>query len=251
MSDGLAPWASPRVIAEEGACKLLGPKDLFCSAACAAGTTCAGNDQCAPSPAKRSVGNIEVGGALQAITAKSNPITLAYSSTIFEPFPGFETGSLITVTAEGGELSPFTLNATGVSPLSSDATKVAVTPGEPVTLTWGATAADRLQNDVAITFTVNAHGVLTGWIECETEDSGSFELPAQLVKQLIDLGLSGFPRASIARRTTDTAPLPGGCVDLSVSSEITIELEIDGLTSCQKNEDCPAAQSCSAELACE
>jgi Cys-rich repeat protein len=82
------------------------------------------------------------------------------------------------------------------------------------------------------------------------EDDGEFEVPAELVTQLVDLGLSGFPSAALGRRSTDGVRVEPGCIDLRISSEITVELEVDGLISCTSNADCPEGQSCSAELAC-
>jgi hypothetical protein len=250
VSNGVAPGALSRVIAAEGSCELLGPPSLLCSTPCGSGMTCAGDDNCVPSPMKVSAGAIGVSGLLAPLDVNPNGITLDYSSTIFDPFPAFETGAAIELSAEGEEVGAFTLNASGVSAMVSPDSVISVASGSGALFTWDASTANPSQANVFISFTVNAHGSVTGWIECTAEDTGSFEIPAGLVTQLIELGLSGFPRARLGRRSTDTAAVEAGCVDLSVSSEVTINLEVDGLTSCNADTDCPEGETCSPDLAC-
>jgi hypothetical protein len=250
VSNGVAPAAIPDVLAASGSCELVGPRSLFCSTPCESGQTCAGDDTCVPTPQKVSVGSLSLTGLLAEVEVSPNGITSDYSKTIMDPFPGFEPGAAIQITAAGEDSEAFTMGAWGVAKLDSPERFVQVAPGSGVTLEWDATAANPAQSQVAVTFTVNAHGATTGWIECTAEDTGSFEIPEPLVTQLIELGLSGFPRVSLARRSTDTVALPGGCVDFQVSSDVTLELEIDGLISCNTSEDCPDGQSCSPELAC-
>lgn len=251
VSDGVAPAAIPEVVAEEGGCQLLGPRNLFCSESCASGTTCAGDDQCVPTPMKVSAGSVAVSGLATELTADPNGITGDYSKTLQEPFPAFEPGAALTLSAAGDVVGAFSLDAYGVAAMTTELGMVPVSKGSPVTLTWDASPADPSQAAVYVGFTVNAHGAVTGWIECTAPDTGSFDIPATLVSQLIDLGLSGFPRATLGRRSTDTTTTSAGCVDFSVSSEVTLDLEVDGLVSCNTDDDCPDAQTCSPVLACE
>ena len=251
VSDSVAPNAIPELIASEGACKLVGPRDLSCDPVCAATQACAGNDVCVPKPQKVSVGTVSVTGLLAPIEVDANGITLDYSLTIPDPYPGFDAGAAITLSAAGGELEAFTMNAMGVAPMVTSLSAVEVQTGSAASLSWDASAADPSKSGVHIKLSVNTHGATPGSIECAVPDTGSFDVPAGLVTQLVGMGLSGFPRVVLGRRTTDTANIAGGCVDFSVSSEVTLDLQVDGLISCTSNTDCPAEQPiCSPQLAC-
>jgi hypothetical protein len=76
-------------------------------------------------------------------------------------------------------------------------------------------------------------------------------LSADILQQLVDLGLSGFPRVSLTRETLDSEEISGGCVDLSVSSEVKLDITVDGLVSCNSVDDCPDGLACNASLFCE
>jgi hypothetical protein len=129
-------------------------------------------------------------------------------------------------------------------------TAVSIQRDLPAVFSWEPSEAGTANVAVYIDVTVNPHGATTGWIECVVEDDGEFEVPAELVTELVDLGLSGFPSASLGRRSTDGVQAEPGCIDLRISSEITLDLEVDGLISCTTDADCPEGQSCSVELAC-
>jgi hypothetical protein len=202
-------------------------------------------------PEKVSAGTIQVTGLAAPVEIDPNGISFDYSKTISDPFPGFETGAAIALAAAGDVIEPFSLNALGVSELASAVDTVSVARDSAVALTWDAPETDSPESEVFVSFTVNAHGSVTGWIECTVEDDGSFEIPAGIVTNLIDLGLSGFPRVTLSRRSAANTSVSTGCVDLRVESELTLELEVEGLVSCNTNDDCPEGTSCSAELACE
>ncbi len=250
VSNGITPRAIPEVIDEVGSCRLLGPRDLFCSEGCASGETCAGEDTCVPVPENVSAGSVSVVGANEPIELEPNGITLGYSASLVDSYPGFNAGSPIHLSAGGDVTEPFEMNAVGVSPMNSAMDVVAIQRGSAVSLQWEPADVPETPTEIYINFTLNTHGTLLGWLECTTEDTGEFTVPEPLLAQLIELGLSGFPRATLGRRSSDTAALDAGCVDLSVSSEVTLDLELEGLTSCNSDEDCPSGQACSPELAC-
>lgn len=250
ISDGVAPTGLNREIASEGACQLLGP--LVCSTACASGTACAGDDMCAPLPMKQSAGAITVTGLLVPVEVMANGITGEYSKTILDPYPAFEPGAAIALSAAGATIPAFTLRGWGVPELETPLSTINVSSGSPVPLTWETAGVNTEHSEIFISFSVNVHGATTGWIECTVPDTGSFDLPAGLVSDLIDLGLSGFPRMTITRRSADSTALSAGdCVDFEVASQVTIELTVDGLVSCNDDTDCPEGQMCTPELACE
>jgi hypothetical protein len=82
------------------------------------------------------------------------------------------------------------------------------------------------------------------------DDTGSFEIPEPLVTALVDDGLSGFPTVVIVRSSVDSASIDPGCVELRVKSEVTLPVEIPGLTSCDGDEDCTPPETCQSDLTC-
>ncbi len=250
ISNGVAANAVPEVKATSGSCELLGAPNLFCATPCESGTICAGDDTCIPTPMKISAGTVSVAGAATTISKDANGITLDYNETINEPYPAFNVGDSLTLSAAGEEAPAFTLNGEGVGLMTSSAETVDVVENQDVALSWDTTGAST-NSKVEIELTVNAHGGTPAWISCEADDTGSFSIPADLVQQLVDMGLSGFPRVSITRETVDSLDLSNGCVDFSVTSSLTLDVSIDGLVSCSGTEDCPNGQTCNETLVCE
>lgn len=250
VSTGTAPSSIPNVAAEGGGCQLLTPRNLFCTA-CDTTQVCAGDEQCVPKPSKVSAGPLHVSGMASQVDVSPNAITLDYSKTVLEPFPGYEAGAEIQLEADGDVIGPFASTLWGVPALETSQEVVAVKRDEPARLEWDTAGTDAEQAAIFVSFSVNVHGTVTGWIECSAPDTGSFEIPAALVTQLVDMGLSGFPRVDVERRSNATVTLPEGCVDTYVSSKITLDIEVDGLTSCNVSADCPDGQMCSPEMVCE
>lgn len=252
ISDGIAPAGVYREISSAGSCQLLGPRDLFCATPCASDATCAGEDTCVPKPMKQSAGTITITGLEAPVEVMANGITGIYSDTILDPYPLFEAGASIELSASGDVFAPFKLYGWGVPPLVTPLSTVNVASGSAVPLSWETAGVNAEQSEIFISFSVNVHGATTGWIECTVPDTGSFEIPAALVSDLIDLGLSGFPRMTMTRRSADSTDLStGDCVDFEVGSQVTIELTVDGLVSCNEDAECPEGQVCTPELACE
>jgi hypothetical protein len=252
ITDAIVPSAVFELLAEEGPCQLLAPRSLFCDPECESGTTCDDQGSCIPTPANLTVGDVSVTGLLAPLDASPHPITSTYSSSILDPFPAFEVGSAILLSASGeGNIGPFALEGTGIASMVTSTNNVPIQRDMPASFTWDASGADPETSAVYIDITVNPHGSTTSWIECRVEDTGEFDVPASLVTQLVDLGLSGFPRATLGRRSTDGVRLEGGCVDLRISSELTLDLAVEGLVSCNTSDECPDGQSCSSELHCQ
>jgi hypothetical protein len=180
-----------------------------------------------------------------------NALTLDYSKTFLDPYPAYEAGSALTFRAAGDVIPAFEAEVVGVPKLASELPAVAVKHGEPARLEWNAEAITPDQTSIFVSFSVNVHGAVTGWIECIAPDTGAFDIPAEMVSALIDLGLSGFPRVDLERRSSATVELAEGCIDVYASSEVTLQVEVDGLASCNKDADCAEGQSCTPEKVCE
>lgn len=250
VSDGASPVGETDV-ASEGLCRLVGP--AVCATTCASGTVCVGNDVCMANPTEESAGKITVTGMLTPLELMVNGITGTYSKTIADPYPAFEPGAAIQLSASGDTIPAFTLHGWGVPPLVvTSPSPISVSSGSGVPLAWETTGVNPEQSEVFINFEVNVHGAATGHIECTVPDTGSYELPEALVTDLIDRGLSGFPRMEMIRRSVDSTELASGnCVEFEVGTQVTIELAVDGLVSCSDDLPCPDGQTCTPELTCE
>jgi hypothetical protein len=252
ISDSVRPSGKSQEIATEGACRLLSPPDLFCSTPCESGMTCAGNNMCVPAPMNQSAGTLTVTGLQVPLEVTLNGITGLYDKTILDPFPAFQPGAAIQLSAAGGAIPAFTLRGWGVPPLVTSLTAVNVSSGSGVPLTWDTAGVNTQQSEIYIWFSVDVHGTTKRWIDCVVPDSGSFTLPATLVSRLIEFGLSGFPRMYIERRTADSTQVSAGkCVSFEVASQVGLNLVVEGLISCSENADCPTGQTCTTEQQCE
>lgn len=250
VSNGVLPSSVPAVAAEGGGCELLVPRNLLCTS-CGSTQACAGDDVCVAKPARVSAGTLRVEGLLTDLEVAPNGITTEYSKTVLDPFPAYVPGDTLKLHADGDVVSAFEAELIGVPPLTSSLTSVAVKQGEPAVLSWDAEASNPEETAIFVSFSVNVHGAVTGWIECTAPDNGEFEIPAELVSQLIDLGSSGFPRVDLERRSSATVDLESGCVDLFVASEITLDIDLEGLSSCNEDQDCESDQTCNDQKVCE
>jgi hypothetical protein len=204
-----------------------------------------------PKPIKISAGLVQVTGLSEPVDVKLSTITIDYSKTILEPFPAYEVGAELELAAQGSEVPGFTANLFGVPQMTTALDTIVVKRGEAAPIEWDVTGVDPEQSAVFISFSVNVHGAVTGWIECVAPDTGNFEVPEELVTELVDLGLSGFPRADLERRSSATVQLPTGCVDAFVSSNVRLDIEVEGLASCNEDAECDEDQTCNVQKVCE
>jgi hypothetical protein len=165
------------------------------------------------------------------------------------PHPGFDEGATIELTAQGGDLEPFTLSGEGVAPHVVAEAPLVATMGQPLTLTWEAGAASEAVR-VSVKIEFNRHGGTPNWVECDMDDTGSFEVPVSIVDALLGLEVSGWPTVTFTRRSVDSADLDVGCIELQVFSQVVRELEIDGVQSCDDDHPCPNDQACPVNLVC-
>lgn len=250
VTSGVVPSGVPEVLAEEAGCQLLGVPPLFCDPGCGSGQTCGAGGVCITAPTKISAGILSVSGLAQEISQAANGITGDYSQTFKSPYPGFDPGAQISLQTSGDVAPGFLLHGIGVELMSSPHESFPVESGAPSKILWDAPSVESDDVHVHVSLTVNAHGATTGWIECTGPDTGELSIPGELVSGLVELGLSGFPRVTITRRSVDSVAVDDGCIELAVSSELMVSVEVPGLVSCSSKEDCPAEQICQPELVC-
>jgi hypothetical protein len=82
------------------------------------------------------------------------------------------------------------------------------------------------------------------------EDDGELVIAADLVTQLVDRGVAGFPTVTVTRRSVDSTMIAPGCVELEIGAQVIREVAIPGLSSCSNERPCPDGQTCQSDLTC-
>ena len=229
---------------EEAGCQLLAIASPFCDPPCVQGQ-CNLEDECVPYPQPADVGNVRVEGLGDPFTLTPTGASAVYMPRESPPFPPCNEGDPVRFETEA-----FDLESTCISPLEltvGDA-PVRFKTGEPVALDW-----EPPQNDgetrIEIDVDLSHHGGTKGKIYCSIADTGTFQMPQELVDGLVELGLSGFPTISIAR--VSHTELPGRPeVTLTIQSSVVRPLDT-GLVSCAGDDDnCPDGLTCQPDFAC-
>ena len=247
--DGVSVLRARKELASALTCRLLTTHATTCDPACTPGNECGIGDKCVPAPRKMDVGEVSITGLAKPVKMSAIAPVNEYNFVGELGHPAFSPGAKVTLTAAGGKASPFTIEAVGVAPLEAQQHAPLVKAGLPVTVTW--TTDEVAHGDVTIVLNVNQHGTGGGEIACVAKDSGSFTIPAMLVDGLLKLGTSGFPALTIVRQGSGIATIAQGCVGLTLVSSTVLDVNIPGLVSCSGPEDCPAGQSCTADLVCQ
>lgn len=250
------------VALEDGACRVETPRVPFCDGGCGA-DVCAEDGVCLPYPAGQNVGEVTLSGVLlvsgetQIVLREVNKNYQAPAATSFA-FPSVVEGEDVKVHATGGEYPGFDLAAPGVAPLTLAPADFELDVDKALELSWPA-PSDPSRSRIRLKLDISHHGGTRGMIQCEAEDSGSLTLSAELVSELIGLGVAGFPTLLLTRVSTDTAGIPQGRVELTVSSKVEQPVTVAGVvscnsTSCEADDDgcipCPDGSTCQADLTC-
>jgi len=234
----------------EGSCQLLKPRAPFCEEPCGGSAVCVEDNQCQPYPSSVSVGTVTVEGLrtesgedsfeMEIVANNYQPVGVDLS------YPAFEEGDDIAVSA----LSPvFAIEAKGIGPLKIHNESITIEDSQSVTLTWEPPQQQDI-SDIHLKLDISHHGGSKGKIECDVEDTGSFEVPGALLDELKALGFSGFPSLIISRKSVGTGPASVGQLELAIVSTVELPVEIPGLISCFDDDDCPEGQICDEDRAC-
>jgi hypothetical protein len=248
VRDAVLPSDVWAIEAEEGDCRLRVGPALRCDEACGAERTCAGERGCVDYPRNRSVGAVTVAGLAAPVAMEPSAVG-AYNFLGDLPHPGFAEGAPLRLEAAGGDYAAFALEATGIAALEAPEGEVAASADRPIALRWTPPASPgpaRVQVKVDIAH----HGGTLAEIECDAADTGALDIPASLVGRLFAHGVAGFPAVTLTRRTVDSARIAPGCVDFTVASVVVRDVVIDGVRSCNFDEDCPDGQTCAPALVC-
>lgn len=239
VTDGVLPISVLEEVGQGGGCTLLRRTNPVCDPPCAGGDTCDYSGACIPYPMNHDVGTLTLTGLVEPATVE--PLgNLEYSATNLM-HPAFEPGAAISLAATGGDYAAFTLHGEGVAMIEPASDALTMKKGEPLALTW--TPNDGAAG-VRIELTIDQHGNSPVKLVCVGPDSGSLEVPVELIAQFIDFGISGFPSAQFYRETVDQVVLEPGCVEFAVRSHRETLLGVEGHTPCNNQDDCPEGQMC-------
>jgi hypothetical protein len=246
--DGVPPADVWDELAASDDCRVLVGPQHTCDPQCGSGRTC-GPDGCIPTPRTHSVGTVTITGLAQELVLTPSSVR-RYSPSSVLPYPPYEEGAAIELVTEGGDYASFTLGGRGVALLEVAGGEIVVDSDQPVPLRWTAARSDDAAR-VFIEVDIAHHGGIAARIECDVDDDGAFEIPADLVTELVARGVAGFPTITLTRRSVDSAMIEPGCVELEVGARVIREVMVPGVTSCSNERPCPAGQTCQdADLTC-
>lgn len=208
---------------KEGKCTMMVKVNPFCDPACDPSTQqCSLAEKCEPNPENLDVGSMTITGMGEEVAIEPNPNN-DYWKFDFKG-EAFVAGDEIELSTDGGALPSFTLQGHGVDLVELTGKPEMLTPGAPLQVDW--TPSDG-PGDIFVMVSIGNHAVSPASIFCETDDSGSFAIPASLVDELLLDWIAGTITATWFRRTVDSEQFEEGCVEFQVRSEVTWELGVD------------------------
>lgn len=257
VADGPTPsqliWTES---SRSGACVLSKPSVPFCNTPCGGSAVCVAQNTCKPYPTTKSVGTVKATGLKTTAGASEfsmDPIAGNYQTpggtTLL--YPAFAEGGAITLSAAGGVYSPFSLGSVGIAPLQITSQNLQVATGQLVRLTW-TPPQKSIGSKISVKLDISHHGGTKGMIECTTDDTGTLDIAASLVTELINLGTAGFPTILVTRKApVGSAVIAPGRVDLVIQSAIEQAVTVPGVTSCNSSTDCKNGMTCQSDLTCK
>ncbi|HEX6272772.1 MAG TPA: hypothetical protein VFZ53_07030 [Polyangiaceae bacterium] len=204
---------------------------------CSGDQKCVGPDDCREPPPLVGVGAVSVSGVGPDVLDLSE-VNKNYQYAFEITYPGFEDGDPISLTAAGDFYPAFVVTTTGVAPAVLQASDYLLSTGQPLLVEWtpGTNPAAR----VTVSLNISRHGGSPGYLQCETEDSGSLTIPADPIRELISLGVAGFPQLTFRRYTRADAQVTNGKIALEVEAIAIPTLAVEGYCSCFDSSDCGA-----------
>jgi hypothetical protein len=254
--DGVYP---AQIIWEEGTkvgdCQLLTPRVPFCNTPCGGSAVCVEDDTCQDYPLSGSAGTVTVKG-LKTEDGKSeftmSPIANNYQAPASAKllYPAFAEGDAISMTASGDRFAAFKLSSSGIAPLVITTKSFALAPDQALALTW-TPAAEPTHSTLHVKLDISHHGGSKGMITCDTPDTGSLEIGAPLITELLALGAAGYPTIIVTRQAVGSATIAEGRIDLVLASSLEYAVTVPGVTSCTDDVDCSDGKTCQSDLTCQ
>jgi hypothetical protein len=245
VASGVAPEDVPEMVSQEGDCRVLRRRNLFCNPPCGADTTCGEGGACIPRPTGLNAGTISITGLSAPVTMMPGQIGRHYDFVGLPP-PGFQPGAAVLLQASGAEVAPFVLQGRGIAALEVPGDKLLLEPGKPFEVKW--TAGPPGPARIALQIAIDQHGLSHASLQCDVPDQGAATIGAGLIDALIAQGTSGFPKLTAIRRTADTATVAHGCVELQVLNVVERSLVVPGHDPCRVDGDCPMGKTCALAI---
>lgn len=249
IADGVVPITILEDVTPAGAlpsCQLLRRNNPFCDPACQPDETCDFDGSCIPFPENQHIGKVTVGGLQKDVLMSPIQPGNNYFDTQL-PHPAFNPGDLIELNTGCGEYDPIELHGVGVEPLVLTTTEWVIEDGVDMAFEWAPpTVPVNPGQHIHVRLNIDQHGNTPVQMFCEFPDTGSAALPALLVDELMNFGVTGFPNATVTRRTVDSGLLDtGGCVQFVVSSPTDPSVLVDGYIPCiPGGSTCPTGMTC-------
>jgi hypothetical protein len=235
-----------------GCLKVVKPRIPFCANPCGSESACVADDSCQSFPLAINAGALQVSGL---ITNKGTaPFSISPLNNLYQvaglKYPPFNEGDSVIISAAGSEFSPpFVLKALGPAPLKPlTDTVLTFADGKPIDLEWEAPAKD-IHSSIDVVIDLTFHGGTKAKIEGRCADNGKLTIPANLLDKLKTFGVSGYPRLNMTRITEGSDA--DAKTELTLESTLSLALEVPGLISCNKPEDCPDNRACLTDRRCE
>ncbi len=246
LSDGPPPSTYFEVVGTEGSCKLYQRINPFCDPACSSGEICGLTQECVAYPEPQDLGVVSILGLSEAVQMAAVEPSYKYADASL-PQSALVAGSPLLLTTEGGKIEDLELHGIGVEALVlTDENKWVVTPQKGFSLHWDTT--EHRDAEIVFRLQIDQHGISPTSLLCDFEDNGEAEVPSAILQQLVNSGVSGFPNATLTRRSSDHAKTAFGCVELMVVSSMPGDIDIAGYVPCVDDDDCEENQVCDLAL---
>jgi hypothetical protein len=242
VADGVVPASVPEEVLVDGDCRLLRRRNPFCDPPCLAGQTCDLDGTCIPFPTNQDVGTVTVTGLVDPVEIQPLQPGNRYSFTDL-PNPAFEPDAEVRLRSTSDGDPELALDGRGFVPIAPGDAQWTIAPSEPLDVRWDAPDDDATTR-VQLRIDIDQHGNSPVSLACDLPDTGTARIPASLVDALLDSGVSGFPSGRLARATTDSQQVEGGCVELSVASPRSVAVRVEGHVPCDGDDACPDGQTC-------
>lgn len=250
IAEGVVPITVLEQIVVEGDCVLLRRNNPFCNPPCSGTETCDFDGQCIPFPENQDIGTVTVGGLLQDVIMTPIQPGNSYFDTSL-PHPAWNEGDLIELRTGGGAFDRIELHGIGVQELTLPTSDpLVVVDGEPLDVVWNPPVGT-VRSHVHLQLNIDQHGNTPTQVFCEFDDDGAGQVPASAITELVRFGVTGFPNATLTRRTVDSTTLSGGgCAEFRVASPKNPDVRVEGFIPCPLTgpDTCPPPLTCNRVL---
>lgn len=247
VSNGVVPATVLTELESEGDCTLWRKEYLFCDPSCEPGYTCDFDGTCVPYPEGQDLGTVTVDGLVDEVSMEPLSPGYSYYDTSLSN-PPWTPGEVVVLRSTGGVYDPIELFGVTPDTLVMDDLEWQLTEGAPVQIAWTPPTSNS-RAKVRVTMNIDQHGTTPVSAVCWFADDGTGEVPASVIDGLIGYGVTGFPRATATRVSSDTGAVgEEGCVDLWLTTSVEPTIAVTGYTPCYTSEDCPEGQECNIPL---